>query len=71
MSEAKIRIVSTSPAEAEELINELLQDYAPIVWNIFSGPSGTVVTCVLLSERELRKAQLMAANMVPGRPPGR
>jgi hypothetical protein len=70
VSEQKIRIVSAPPAEAEEQINELLEAYAPIVWNIGPGPAGITVTCVLLSERELRKAQLMAANMVPGRPRG-
>ncbi|HEY2104320.1 MAG TPA: hypothetical protein VGH29_00955 [Candidatus Binataceae bacterium] len=55
----KIRIVCADPVAAENLINELLKDYAPIVWNIQPGPDGVIVTCVLISEAELRKAQLL------------
>ena len=60
MPEQKIRIVCTGPEEAEKQINELLEHYAPIVWNIQPGPNGPLISCILLSEKELRKAQLMA-----------
>jgi hypothetical protein len=64
--EQKIRIISAAPAEVEEQVNQLLDGYAPIMWNIQPGPNGALVTCVLVSERELRKAQLMAAAGIPG-----
>lgn len=63
----KIRIVCGPPAAMEVVVNELLNNYAPIVWNIQPGKDGPLVTCILVSERELRKAQILAAGMPPAR----
>ena len=65
--EKKIRIICGAPNVVEADVNALLSDYAPIVWNIQPAENGPLVTCILVSERELRKAQILAAGMPPGR----
>jgi hypothetical protein len=60
--EPKLRIISGDSAVAERIINDLIDSYVPIVWNIQPGPAGAIVTCVLLHGREIRKAQLAQAN---------
>jgi len=63
------RIVSGDPASVEAEVNRISEDYGPIVWNIQSGPDGPLVTCILVSAKEMRKAALMQARMMaPGRP---
>jgi hypothetical protein len=64
----KIRIISGDPTEVEWTVNSLLDNYAPIMWNIQAGQEGPLVTCILILQSEIRKAQLMAAAMPPGRP---
>lgn len=66
--ELKIRILCGPPAAVQADVNQLLELYAPTVWNIQPGPDGPLVTCILVLESEIRKAQLMAARMSPGRP---
>lgn len=66
--EHKVRIVSSSPREAEALVNKYIEDYAPVVWNVQPGPDGPLVTCILISNRVLLAQQLTGARMVPGRP---
>lgn len=67
--EAKIRIISGAPAPVEHEVNMLLDHYAPIVWNISPGPDGAWVTCILVHESELRKAQLLGAALPAMRRP--
>jgi hypothetical protein len=64
----KVRIVSDSPAAVEASVNELLEDYSPIVWNIQASKDGPLVSCILILNSELRKAAILAAGMPAGRP---
>lgn len=58
------RIVVGLPREAETEVNELADDWTPILWNVQQGKDGPIVTCVLVSERLVRQAQLMAARQI-------
>jgi len=58
------RIVSGAPGVVECEVNQLCDTYAPIVWNIQAGQDGPLVTCIMISHREIMKAQLMEARMV-------
>lgn len=62
----RVRIVSGDPARVEAEINELLDNYAPLVWNVQPSPGGALVTCILVHESEVRKAQLAAARQQAG-----
>ena len=57
----KLRIIAGGPDEVEYQVNELLGDYVPIVWNIQPGTDGPLVTCILIAQSEMRKAQILAA----------
>ena len=59
----KVRIVSGKPATVEHDVNELLEHYTPLVWNIQSDWEGVIVTCIMVHESEVRKAQLAAMQM--------
>jgi hypothetical protein len=61
MAEKTFRIISAAPAQAEHELNELAAGFTPIVWNIQPGPDGAMVTCVLVSTSELRRATLAQA----------
>lgn len=62
----KVRILSAAPAVVESQLNELADEYAPIVWNIAPVGDHVVVTVVLLHESEVRKSQLAAPMMPAG-----
>ena len=64
----KIRIITGTTDEVEYQVNQLFGDYAPIVWNIQPGAGGALVTCILILQSEIRKAQILAAAMPTGRP---
>jgi hypothetical protein len=66
----KIRIISGGPDEVEYQVNQLLGDYVPIVWNIQPGTDGPLVTCILIAQSEMRKAQILAAAVSGLRPLG-
>ena len=62
----KVRILSAAPAVVEVQINEICDEYAPIVWNIAPTDAGIMVTVVLLHESEVRKAQIATPGMPMG-----
>lgn len=62
----RIRIVCAEPQTAEDQVNELLDDYTPIVWNVQPGKEGPLVTAVLVSTAELQKQQRMAVLSTGG-----
>lgn len=57
----KVRIICLPATEAEAAINELVDDYAPLVWNIGPIEDQVVITCVLLLESELQKMRAQQA----------
>jgi hypothetical protein len=61
----KVRILSGSPAKVEAEVNLLLGSYVPTVWNIQPGADGPLVSCILVHESEIRKAQLAMAQGFP------
>jgi hypothetical protein len=63
LEEPTYRIVSGGPREVEREVNQLSEDYAPLMWNVQPGSDGPLVTCVMVSAREMRKAALAQARM--------
>ena len=57
----KVRIVSATVGEAEKLINELSEEYSPIVWNIGPVEGRVMVTVVMLHESEMQKLRAAQA----------
>jgi len=63
------RIVTGDPASVEQIVDHLAEEYAPIMLNVQQGKDGPLVTCIMISQREIMKAQVMQARMMgPGRP---
>lgn len=67
----KIRIVSGKPEAVEAVVNQLVENYAPQVFNVQPGPEGPLVTVILVHQDEIRKAALANARAnMPVVPPG-
>lgn len=58
--ESSVRIICGAPELVEREVNVLLENYAPAMWNIQTCDGKPLVTCILVHERELRKAQIAA-----------
>jgi len=66
-----IRLVSGRPEYVQDEVNALLDGYAPLTWSFGVARDEVVVTCLLISEKELQKQrfaamQLQAAGARPG-----
>lgn len=56
------RIIVGEADDAERIVNSLAEDYMPILWNVQVGHKGPLVTCVLVSNRIVRQAQMAQAS---------
>ena len=64
----RLLILSGAPSYVEAEMNRLLDEYATILWNFTAVGDELKVTAILVQQRELRMAQLMAGGGGPGRP---
>lgn len=60
----RLRIVSGTVFEVEELMNRLLDDYVTVLWNWNVVGADVHVSVVLMHQSEVRKAQLMVAGQM-------
>jgi hypothetical protein len=62
-----ILIFSGSPSEVEDAINDLLDRYVPIVWNIQPGKDGPLVSCILAHKSLVQPQRVGVPIMASGR----
>lgn len=60
-----VRIISGAPAVIEELLDRLANEYTPMTWNFAVCHDELTITVVMVSNSQLRQAQIAAAAMQP------
>ena len=63
--EPTFRAVSDTPYACCQLVNRMLKDYAVVAWNWSVIEGKLMLTALMVSQREIRKAQLAAMGPAP------
>lgn len=60
-----VRIISGGPAVIEEMLDRLAGEYTPMTWNFAVCHDQLTITVVMISNSQVRQAQIAAAAMQP------
>lgn len=60
-----VRIISGGPAVIEEMLDRLSSEYQPITWNFAVCHDEVTITVVLVSQTQVRLAQIATAALQP------
>jgi hypothetical protein len=66
-SKRKLRLISGRPEAVDVMVNELLEEYSPSSWTYQVVGDQVIVTCMLILNVELRKAQIASIAPPNGR----